>query len=281
MTFAKTLLASVAFVALATTASLAQDANTRGPSGDGVDNALLHALAWKQTAAEYRALYHQGFNIARMHIEAALANRKDGDHPLAVVTDMDDTVVLPLEYWGHLVNNNIDYFDDPIWDAWIPSNGVIAAPGAKEFLEFCAANNVEVFYITSREQGEKTYDYAMGHLKHLGYPYADDAHLTVLRDTSNKEKPQDVILETHDVIVFLGDNLNDFRRKYYLKGDIAGRIVAMEEDKAKFGMDYVLFPNPTDGHWLAAIFGESEPPATDANRLKMKAAASALAWDGK
>ena len=55
----------------------------------------------------------------------------------------------------------------------------------------------------------------------------------------------------------------------------------MEADRALFGMKYVVFPNPTDGHWMAAIFGESEPPATDANRLKMKQAAMKSAWDGR
>ena len=147
-------------------------ANTTGPSGTGVNNALLYAVAWKQTAAEYRALYYQGFNVARMPVEMALAQRKLGDKPLAVVTDMDDTVLLPLNYWGHLINQNKDYFDDPIWDNWIPENKVVASPGSTEFLKFCADNGVEVFYVTSREQGEKTYEYAMGHLKMLGFPYA-------------------------------------------------------------------------------------------------------------
>ena len=281
MKTAAKLLAATAVALFATAFAHAEDANTTGPSGNGVNNALIHAVAWKQTAAEYRALYHQGFNIARMHVEAALANRKEGGKPLAVVTDIDDTILQPLEYWGHLVASNIDYFDDAIWDRWIPTNGVVAAPGAREFLEFCAQNGVEVFYITSREQGEKTYEYAMGHLKHLGYPFADDAHLTVLRDTSNKEKKQDEILQTHEVIAFLGDNLNDFGRKYYLKGDVDGRIAAMEADRDMYGSKYIVFPNPTDGHWMAAIFGESEPPATDANRLKMKDAAIKKAWVGQ
>lgn len=275
--FSKVTALALAFGAFAAPA-LAQD--TLGPSGQGVNNALNHAVAWKQTAAEYRALYHQGFNVARMHVEVALADRKAGDRPLAVVTDMDDTVLLPLNYWGHLINQNKDFFDDAIWDAWIPQNKVLPAPGAPEFLAFLEENNVEIFYVTSREQGEKTYDYAMGHLKHLGYPFADDDHLTVLRDTSNKETRQDEIMQTHDVIVFLGDNLNDFRRKYYLKGDIEGRFAAMEEDREMFGQKYVLFPNPTDGHWLAAIFGESEPPASDDNRNILKSAATREAWDG-
>jgi len=29
----------------------------------------------------------------------------------------------------------------------------------------------------------------------------------------------------------LGDNLNDFRRKYYIRNDVDGRIAAMAEDR--------------------------------------------------
>ena len=87
-----------------------------GPLGSGANNPLLYAVAWKQTAAEYRALYYQGFNVARMHVELALAKRKPGDKPLAVVTDMDNTILHPINYWGHLINKNKDYFDDPVWD---------------------------------------------------------------------------------------------------------------------------------------------------------------------
>lgn len=272
-------LATLAVSGQAQTASPAP--NTTGPSAAGVDNALLYAVAWKQTAAEYRALYYQGFNVARMHVQAALAKRQPGDKPLAVVTDVDDTVLHALNYWGHLVNQEKDFFDDAIWDQWIPENKVTAAPGAAEFLKFCADNKVEIFYVTSRDQGEKTYDYAMGHLRHLGFPNADDKHLTVLRDTSNKEKRQDEIMASYNVAVFLGDNLNDFRRKYYIKGDVDKRLELMDADREKFGRDYVIFPNPTDGHWMAAIFGESEPPPTDANREKLKKAAARSAWQGK
>jgi len=247
----------------------------------GTNNPLLYSVAWKQTAAEYKALYYQGFNIARMHVEAALAKRKDGDKPLAIVSDFDDTLVQPLPYWGTLVNNNIDFFDDGIWDKWIPTNGIIASPGAAEFLAFCKENNVEIFYITSRDQGEKTFEYALGNIRHLGFPLKDEAHLIVLRDTSNKEKRQNEIMKDYDVTVFLGDSLNDFRRKYYVKGDVAGREAKMEEDRALYGVKYVLFPNPTDGHWLAGIFGQSEPPATDENRAILKKAAARKAWDQK
>lgn len=261
--------------ALATTLLLATPALSDDISGR---NELGYAAAWKQTAAEYRALYHQGFNIARMHLEAALKARKPGDKPLAIVTDLDDTLVLPLEYWGRLIHDGKAFFDDPLWDRWIPENGMIPSPGASEFLEFTAANDVEIFYITSRDQGEPTFDLARENIRAMGFPLKDDSHLTVLRDTSNKQTRQDEILQEYDVVVFLGDSLNDFRRKYYIKGDVEGRIAAMEEDRALFGDRYILFPNPTDGHWMAAIFGESEPPASDENRARLLDAATLRAY---
>ena len=40
-------------------------------------------------------------------------------------------------------------------------------------------------------------------------------------------------------------------------------------------------PNLTDGHWMAPIFGQSEPEANDKNRAILKDAAARRAWDGK
>ncbi len=243
-------------------------------------NPLLYALAWKQTSAEYRALYHQGFNIARLHVQQARARRQPGDKPLAEITDVDATGLHALSYWGYLVNTGRDFFEDPLWDLWIAENLVTAAPGAIEFLNYCAENGVSVFYVTSRDQGEPTLQIALSNLRSIGAPGIDEQHVTALRESSNKEVPQDEIMKSHQVVVMLGDNLNDFRRKFYIRDDVDGRIAAMEQERDKFGMQYVLFPNPTDGHWLAAIFGESEPPASDTNRQLLKQAASRSAWQG-
>ncbi len=254
--------------------SIAQD-EAQLPARD----ALLYALAWKQTAAEYQALYYQGFNIARAQVQAAIDARQEGDQPLAIITDVDDTVLHSLTYWGHLVQRNMDFFDDAIWDRWVESNRVTATPGAAEFLAFCAANNVQVFYVTSRDQGENTLALALENLRRVNFPFVDESHVTVLRDSSNKEPRQDEIMAQYNVVSLLGDNLNDFRRKYYIRNDIDGRIAAMEQDKAKFGQEYVIFPNPTDGHWLAAIFGESEPVASDENRDLLRQSAAHTQWD--
>ncbi|MDF2681043.1 MAG: 5-nucleotidase, lipoprotein e(P4) family [Brevibacillus sp.] len=254
--------------------------NVKGPTGDGLNNILTMAVAWKQTAAEYKALYHQAYNMARLQVDLALAYHRPGDKPLAIITDIDDTIILPINYWGYLINNNKDFFDDAIWDKWIPQYKMVASPGALEFLQYCKEKGVEVFYVSNRDQGPNTYEYAMTQLNKLHFPYIDNAHLTVNRETSNKEIRQNEIAQKYNVISYLGDNLNDFRRVYYVK-DVDERTKLMEQDKDLYGSKFILMPNPTDGHWIRAIFGESEPPAADQNRAIWKKAAARSAWEQK
>ena len=85
----KTLAISMALIA----AMPALGQNATRNDGD-IENNLLMAMAWKQTAAEFRALYHQGFNIARLRVEIALAQKQDDSLPLAVISDVDETLLL-------------------------------------------------------------------------------------------------------------------------------------------------------------------------------------------
>jgi 5'-nucleotidase (lipoprotein e(P4) family) len=162
----------------------------------------------------------------------------------------------------------------------MPKNQMVVAPGAQAFFKYAADNGVEVFYVSSREQGERTQEYGVNHVRLAGLPFADNEHVTMLRESSNKEKRQDDIAQKFQVVLFLGDNLNDFRRKYYTK-NVDERLKLMEEDQGLYGSKYILFPNPTDGHWMRAIFGDSEPPPSDANRDTFKKAATRQAWDGR
>ena len=247
---------------------------------DSNKNSLLWAVAWQETAAEYGALCHQAYNLARFRVEQALSNKASQSKPLAVITDMDNTLIGASSYWGYLINNGMDFFDDAIWDQWVPENNITAIPGSKDFLNYCHANNVEVFYVTNRNQGEETYQYALDQLHYLEFPYADTDHLTVYRDSSNKTPIKEAIDSTHDLVVMLGDNLNDYKRDYYVDG-IDLRYQLMERDKKEFGDKFILLPNPTDGHWVRAIFGDSEPLPTESNRNILKAAATRRAWAGR
>ena len=254
--------------------ALGQNVTSNDPD---IDNNLMMAMAWKQTSAEFRALYHQGFNVARMRVEIALAQKQDDTLPLAIISDVDETLLLANDYWGYLITQGQDFFDDASWDRWIEENRAVASPGALEFLNFCVSNSVEIFYVTNRDQGEATVQLAIENLIAAGFPSADEAHLRVLRESSNKELVQQEIREGYEVIALLGDNLNDFARRYY-STDVDQRMSLMEEDRDSYGREYILFPNPTDGHWIRAIFGDSEPSESDANRRILKDAATRAAW---
>jgi len=257
----------------------AQSGTADTPDDRTLHNPLLWAVAWKQTAAEFGALCHQAYSLARLRVDMALAAGRGAERPPAIIADMDDTIIHAGSYWGYLVNEGMDFFDDALWDRWLPENLVTAVPGALTFMRYCESAGVEVFYVTSRDQGDRTYEYALGQLRHLGFPYADESHLTVYRDTSNKMPTRDKVAISHDLLLMLGDNLNDYKRDYYV-ADIDERYALMERDRDDYGVEFILLPNPTDGHWVRAIFGESEPAPTDANRRRLRDAAARVAWQG-
>ena len=232
------------------------------------------ALAWKNTAAEYDALYYQGFNIARAHVDNFLAKHPRHRQKLAVISDLDDTLLSPQAFWIEMMKQNSEFFDDPLWDKLIAEYTLKPTAGAVEFARYLQSKGVEIFYVSSRNQGDKakTHEYAIEQLKKLGFPYADAEHVKILMDSSNKEAIQNDIARDYHVIVKLGDNLNDFNRSFYTQS-IDERKQQAAAQKAKFGTEYVLFPNPTDGHWVRAIFGDSEPPQSDENVKKWRDAA--------
>jgi Predicted secreted acid phosphatase len=243
-----------------------------------VQNILSGAVAWRETAAERDMLYRQAFNIARDRIDAVLrgvGQQHRGPKPLAIVADVDDTVLSSDTYWVRIIAAGKQAFDDPMWDEWVRENGPTPTPGAVEFTHYAASRGVEVFYIASRDQGPDTQQLGVANLQHAGLAFADEAHATFLRESSDKEPTQQAIAEKYEVIAYLGDNLNDFRRRYYVTS-VAERKALASEDAEHFGRDFILFPNDTDGHWVRAIFGDSEPADTPEYRARMLLAAQNL-----
>ena len=120
----------------------------------------------------------------------------------------------------------------------------------------------------------------MAQLQYLELPYADREHLTVFRDSSDKTPARERVKKSHELVLLLGDNLNDFKRDYYV-ANIKQRFELMEQDRQEFGERFIVLPNPTDGHWVRAIFGESEPAPTIENRSILLEAVKKGAWGGE
>ena len=137
-TLMATILAGGLTMPLMTRASDAADKTAR-PTSAPTQNPLLWAVAWSETAAEFGALCHQAFNLATLRVDQATEKFRNSDRPLAVITDLDNTIVHASSYWGYLLKEGIDFFDDGVWDKWIPENLITLVPGAFEFLNHCRA----------------------------------------------------------------------------------------------------------------------------------------------
>jgi 5'-nucleotidase (lipoprotein e(P4) family) len=126
-----------------------------------------------------------------------------------------------------------------------------AMPGALAFLTYVANNGGEVFYITNRKVSglEGTRE----NLQDLGFPNVDDAHLMLRDSTSDKQPRREAIAKDYDIALLMGDNLNDFSNDFRTKS-LAASDAAVEKNKALFGTQFIMLPNPAYGDWEGKVY---------------------------
>ena len=77
----------------------------------------LFTSAWIQRSAEYQALCIQAYNIATERVDALPAERKQGDRPYAIVTDIDETILDNTPNSVYQALRGKDY-DEETWGKW-------------------------------------------------------------------------------------------------------------------------------------------------------------------
>lgn len=216
------------------------------------DEAIL-ALSWVQTAAEFKALAHQAFNIAKLRWDM---DKEAGKK--AVVVDLDETVIDNSPFNGGLIGKDYGY-GNTVWKEWCDAESATAIPGAVDFLNHVVNSGGDVFYLSNRKaQPEKDMDLTevtMNNLKALGFPQVTTEHMLLRTGTSKKKPRRDIIIEKgYRIVLLLGDNLNDFSDAFGAE-TIEGRAEAVEMNKAQFGEKFIILPNPIYGNWEAAVYG--------------------------
>lgn len=209
------------------------------------------SLLWMRTAAEYRALCYQGYNVAMAEIERALAERIHGGKPLAIVLDCDETVVDNTPGLAATQLDGSGIYNTDWWNAWCVRGEAFAMPGAVEFLQSVDAKGVAIFYVTNRFESP-SFEGTRRNLIELGFPQVDREHLLLATTTENKQPRFDHIAERYDVILYMGDNAGDLPLGTYGKGR-EERAAIIDENSAFFGAKYIVFPNPVYGAWVSAI----------------------------
>ncbi|PTQ95177.1 5'-nucleotidase (lipoprotein e(P4) family) [Mucilaginibacter yixingensis] len=210
------------------------------------------ASLWQQRSAEYKALCFQAYNIARLRLDEAIHDHKKGGKPLAVVTDIDETLLDNSPEDAARAINNQEY-NTKAWKEWTAKGIADTVPGAPAFFKYAASKGVAVFYITNRDEDER--EGTMKNLKTYGLPYANQAHLILKQGTSSsKESRRQDVLKNYNIVLLCGDNLPDFTALYDNHPTEQKREEVTRQLMKQFGSKYIIIPNPTYGDFEGALF---------------------------
>jgi len=229
---------------------------------------LAMATLYQQTAAEYRALCYQAFNIALVQLNQS-SKILGGMKKSAIVVDIDETMLDNSPYEAQCILDNVGYPEG--WDQWMNKSDAQPVPGALDFLKAAKANNVDIFYITNRK--EKYRSQTLKNLKIFEFPDATNDHLMLKGESSSKKARRDKVSQTHNIIMFIGDNLNDFSEIFERK-NITDRFELTDKMKKEFGNRFIVLPNAMYGEWEGALYeynynqGESAKSSIRKRNLK-------------
>ena len=135
---------------------------------------LGSGLAW-QLSAESQGLMMQGYAIAGKYVDEMVAMCEDADNTewimedapdgskrmlhngvrVAIVSDVDDTLVDGANYTADIVGNDGDV-NNAAFARFVMSDSCTALPGAVEFVNKCVDSGIDFYYVTNRyDQGYK------------------------------------------------------------------------------------------------------------------------------
>ncbi|QIM67816.1 5'-nucleotidase, lipoprotein e(P4) family [Mannheimia granulomatis] len=232
------------------------------------------AVNWVQQSGEYDALAYQAFNSAKQAFDQAKVKK---GKKKAVVVDLDETMIDNSAYAGWQIAQGKPH-SSADWVRWTHARQATAIAGAVEFNNYVNRHGGKVFYVSNRSEKESKQATA-DNLVQLGFSGVDDLSLLLKQDKSAKAARFAQITEKgYEIVLFIGDNLNDFGDQFYGKSN-AERKAVVAEQQAEFGRRFIVLPNPTYGDWEGAL-GKDYRKA-DANGKMQIRANSLNAWDGQ
>ena len=238
--------ATILLFACKSSKQITTPSNTAMPQNVSLNGKLFSSL-FQQRAAEYRALCLQGYNIARMSIDNYSAQ---SSKPKAIITDIDETILDNSPYAVHQAYLGQEY-TTPTWYEWTDKSVADTMPGAASFLKYVASKNIQVFYITNREDKERAG--TLKNLQRFGLPNADEMHLYTKMNTSSKELRRQQVMERYEVVLLMGDNLADLSMLFDKKNETERKnntdVLANE-----FGKKFIVFPNANYGDWENSLY---------------------------
>ncbi|MFA8449802.1 MAG: 5'-nucleotidase, lipoprotein e(P4) family [Bacteroidales bacterium] len=226
---------------------------------------LLMPTLFHQKAAEMSALTIQAYNSAANSLDELIRTAPENGKPLAIVTDVDETVLDNSPFEAKLIELNEEYTSE-LWDDWCLQGSAKAISGAVDFFNLAKEKGVKTFYITNRKSHLE--DVTVQNLKKEGFPFANADHVFPREGVSNKESRRQEVAKDYNIIMYCGDVLPDFSDKFEgLKSEHRYNLV--DSLKAEFGRSFIVLPNVMYGDWIKSLEGFVVGAAHEENKEAM------------
>lgn len=221
------------------------------------------SVLWQQTSAEYRALCFQAYNLATLRLKE-IPKKEIRKGNLAIITDLDETILDNSYVGAQLIKENKQMTDEE-WDKWTAASKTTALPGAVSFLQEASKKGFTIFYVSNRDT--TAVKSTLIDLKNLQLPNADASHCLFKSNTSSKEIRRTTISKDYEIVMLLGDNLNDFKNTFEKKS-ITDRFLATDAEQEQWGKKFIVLPNATYGEWVNALYNYTHK--TDEEKEKIR-----------
>jgi 5'-nucleotidase (lipoprotein e(P4) family) len=246
-------------------------------------NDLLLAALWTQQSVEYKGNSLTVYSLAKLRLDQALADKnwtaapveQKGEFqnlPPAVVLDVDETLLDNSPYQVWMLKSGKS-FSIKTWNEFCAAEISRAIPGAVEFTKYADSKGVKVFYVSNRgvEIEKETRD----NMEKLGFPMGGNVDTFLMQNEkpdwgSKKGTRRTVIAKDYRIILEFGDNFGDFDDRY--TSSDADRVKFFEENKERWGREWLVIANPTYGSFEAAPFGfDYKKPDADKRKARWDA----------
>lgn len=265
-----------------------------------LDSSGVYDKLWVQTSADYRAhcLQTYGWATRSLRERASLEGRHDSQgrlvettnvqqQPLAVIMDLDDTVIDMSVYRTFLYSMKRD-FELETWNSFLNyqaehSEAARSVPGAVEFIAEAERLGYTVFFISNRTDpyrpqtiktleligvntkdidkrlildpgGEEDARAARALMARLHIDESSLEGQALLKAQSRKERRRVQVSLDYRPVAFVGDDLGDFLSFVPEAGAapekvIQARYQAVADERERWGRQYFILPNPMYGNW--------------------------------
>ncbi|MEJ0013564.1 MAG: HAD family acid phosphatase [Bauldia sp.] len=237
-------------------------------------NDLLNATLWVSNSIEFKANTLSMYQLAKIRLDEALADKSwsalgqtdAADKPLAIITDMDETMLDNGGYESWLIKAGQDYAGKT-YDAWTKAQAAKAVPGALDFLKYADSKGVKIFYVTNRDETQEAD--TRKNAEALGFPMGGNVDTFLFSKeqpdwTSKKGTRRDFVAKDYRVLLMLGDNWGDFSDDF--GGSETERQASLDKNIAHIGHDWIVIANPEYGSFESAPFGNDYKKSADQRR---------------